>query len=111
MNEKLKTLFDTFEQKHTETQTEFEKMTTEQKAEVLKEKERKAMIIANHNFTIKPLEDQPGAWQVILTIDGKTQNCVFMIDSNNEPPVDEVIKIVELQVKKLILYYVKKNLL
>ena len=111
MNEKIKTLIDIIEQKHAEAQVVFEKMTPEQKAEVLKERERKAMIIANHNFTIKPLEDQPGAWQVILTLDGKTQNCVFMIDSNNEPTVNEVIKLIELQVKKLISYYVRKNLL
>ena len=111
MNEKIKTLIDTIEQKHAEEQAEFEKMTPEQKAEVLKERERKAMIIANHNFTIKPLEDHPGTWQVILTLDGKTQNCAFMIDSNNVPSVNEVIKLIELQVKKLISYYVRKNLL
>lgn len=111
MDERAKAIIDAFEQKRAEKKAAFEKMTPEQKAEVLKEKERKAKIIANHNFTIKPVEDQPGLWQVILTLDGKTHNCAFKIDPNNVPPVDEVLKMVELQVKKLISFYVMKYLL
>lgn len=111
MDERAKAIIDAFEQKCAEKKAAFEKMTPEQKAEVLKEQERKAKIMANHSFTIKPVEDQPGVWQVILTLNGKTQNCAFKIDPNDVPPVDEVIKAVEIQVKKLISYYVMKHLL